>query len=199
MVEAKVGRPHWRSRVLAVAGAAAVALLAVLAVRWEKVTTSPEPMPGPAVKTASVPPPAPAMPPPLPGNDSSVSAETRQLILTGTLVAADPADSRAFLGTDPKNPQTYAVNSLLVNGTRIQAIARDHVMLERDGRIARLDIGGAFSEPPPDARRLALVAAAGPDPQVVDPPQSSALTDVLGISPVFDVNGALTSAVLATR
>ncbi len=191
---AKAGRSSWGSRALAVVGAAAVALLAALAVRWDEVSSSDEPQDQePAVKIAQAKPPAPATPPPLPGNDSSVSAETRQLILTGTLVAADPADSRAFLGTDPKNPQTYAMNSLLVNGTRIQAIARDHVMLERDGRIARLDIGGAFSEPPPDARRLTMVAAASTDAPVAIEPQSAALTDVLGVSPVFDANGALTS------
>lgn len=194
MAMAKVGRSSWKVRALAILGAAAVALLALLGVPWDRLDAPSEsPAPEPSVRTASIAPPVREIPPPLSGNDSSVSAEARHLILTGTLVAADPADSRAFLGTDPKNPQTYANSSMLVNGTRIQAIARDHVLLERDGRVVRLDIGGAFSESPPEVRRLTNVAAAIPASQPLPQPETSALTEVLGVSPVFDENGALAS------
>lgn len=196
MAMAKVGRSSWKARALAVLGAAAVALLALLSVPWDQLDVPSEsPAPEPSVRTASIAPPAREIPPPLSGNDSSIAAEARHLILTGTLVAADPADSRAFLGTDPKNPQTYALNSLLVNGTRIEAIARDHVLLERDDRVVRLDIGGAFSEPPPEVRRMTNVAAAMPatQPQPQPQPETSALTEVLGVAPVFDANGTLAS------
>jgi type II secretion system protein C len=188
------GRWSWRSRTLAIAGAAAAAAFALIGVRWEQLGARPENTDsGPAVLTSPGALPAEEIPPPLPGNDSSVAADTRWLILSGTLVAVDPADSRAFLGVDPKNPQTYAVNSLLVNGTRILTIARDHVMLERDGRVVRLDIGSAFSEPAPEARRLTVVLAADAKAALAEQPRDPAISDVLGVSPVFDANGALTS------
>lgn len=191
---AKASRSPWMTRAIALASAAAIALLAVLGVRWDANGLRPEAeQPESTVKIASVPPPAREIPPPLAGNDSSISAETRQLVLTGTLVAADPGDSRAFLGTDPKNPQTYSVNALLVNGTRVEAIARDHVLLERNGRIARLDIGGAWSEPPPEVRRLTAVAAASPGSPAQPEWRAVTLTDALRVSPVFDANGLLTS------
>lgn len=189
---AKLGRSPWKTRAIALAGAAAIALVAVHGVRWDAGGPQSEAeRPGPTVKTASLPPPAREIPPPLAGNDSSISTEIHHLILTGTLVAADPGDSRAFLGIDPKNPQTYALNSLLVNGTRIEAIARDHVLLERNGRIARLDIGGAWSEPPPEVRRLTAVVAVSAGPSTRSEPQAATLTDGLGISPIFDANGLL--------
>lgn len=191
---ATAGRSSWKTRALACAGAAAIAFVAILGVRWERTgAQSDDEDSAPAVKRAAIALPAPETPPPLSGNDSSISAQPGHLILTGTLVAADPADSRAFLGTDPKNPQTYALNSMLVNGTRIQAIARDHVMLERDGRVARLDIGGAWSEPSPTARPLTEIAAMAAESAATPEPRAPQLTDALRISPVFDASGILTS------
>lgn len=188
------GHWSWPTRAAAVAGVSAIALVTLFGAGWDPFAERTEPPePGPAVATAVITPLAPATPNPLPGNDSSIARETRHLILTGTHVGQAPADSRAFMGTEPRNPQTYALNAMLVNGTRITAIARDHILLERDGQVARLEIGGSFSEPSKDARRLTTIAVADADAKDTRPTELSTLTDVLGASPEFDANGMLTS------
>lgn len=124
---------------------------------------------------------------PLPGNDSSISAAGQRLILTGTVVASNPAESLAFFGTDPKHPQTFALNAMLLSGARISAIATDHVLLEHDGGLARVEIGGNWKEPTPAATRAVTVAALeAPGPPVENP---NSISDALSLSPAFDPGG----------
>jgi general secretion pathway protein C len=68
------------------------------------------------------------------GTDSSVSEKPLQLVLVSTTVGSTPSESTAALGTDPRNPQTYAVGSVLVNGAVIKEIQPDHIVLEENGR-----------------------------------------------------------------
>lgn len=124
---------------------------------------------------------------PLPGNDSSVAAVGQRLILTGTIVATDPTGSLAFFGTDPRQPQTYALNAMLVSGARISAIATDHVLLEHEGRLARVEIGGNWAEQGAEATRAVTIAALEPPNAPVENPVS--ISDALNLSPAFDPGG----------
>jgi hypothetical protein len=76
------------------------------------------------------------------GTDSSISQDTLELVLVVTAPGRTPREGTASLGTDPRNPQTYAAGASLVNGAVLTEIHRDHVVLELDGKIAVLAIGG---------------------------------------------------------
>lgn len=194
--------PTKRGRILAGAIAGAFALAIGVYTAWVIEWPSGESAPSsdtPEAVVADQPtrPPSRETPPPLPGNDSSVAGGERYLILTGTHVAANPRESLAFIGIDPRNPQTYAANALLVNGARIASIARDHVVLERDGRRVTVDIGGAWQEAPADVRRLTRVASGNVSQQELPAPSVQPLTDGLQVSPLFDASGILTGYRLA--
>jgi general secretion pathway protein C len=100
----------------------------------------------------------PAVAPPAPpdpkiallGTDSSISPEALELVLVATSPGRTPREGTALLGTDPRNPQTYAAGASLVNGAVLTEIHPDHVVLELDGKVAVLAIGGKTI-----ARRLA--------------------------------------------
>jgi general secretion pathway protein C len=129
--------------------------------------------------------------PPLAGNDSSVSAAQRHLILTGTHVSADPRDSLAFLGVDPRNPQTYANGALLVNGARLRAIAADHVLLEFDQTTVRVDIGAAIAGVSTAVARATRVGVVNRLPALLPATSTEPTTDALALAPVFDPTGQL--------
>jgi general secretion pathway protein C len=75
------------------------------------------------------------------GTDSSISASPLQLILVATAPGKSPKEGTASLGTDERNPQTYAAGAMLVNGAIIEQIYRDHVVLEFEGMRTSLAIG----------------------------------------------------------
>jgi type II secretory pathway component PulC len=68
------------------------------------------------------------------GTDASISDKPLQLVLVGTAPGRTLADSTATLGTDPRNPQTYAGGAILANGARIDDIQADRIVLRLDGR-----------------------------------------------------------------
>ncbi len=74
------------------------------------------------------------------GTDASTSEEPLQLFLVGTTVGRTLQESTAMLGTDPRNPQTYAGGGTLANGARIDEIKADHIVLSLDGRRATLKV-----------------------------------------------------------
>jgi general secretion pathway protein C len=83
---------------------------------------------------AFVPAPAPDKQTSYLGTDSSISEKPLQLVLVATSPASSLADGTATLGTDPRNPQTYAGGALLANGARIDEIHADRIVLSRNGR-----------------------------------------------------------------
>ena len=68
------------------------------------------------------------------GTDASISDKPLQLVLVGTSPGRTLGDSTATLGTDPRNPQTYAGGAILANGARIEDIQADRIVLRLDGR-----------------------------------------------------------------
>jgi len=184
-------------RVLSAAACVAVSAIAVLVVPWS--SWRPETIEernGPVVEAAPARPRTADTARPLPGNDSSTGEKTGYLVLTGTHVAVDPGASLAFIGVDPTNPQTYGLHALLVNGTRVHAIAHDHVLLERDRQVVKLEIGGNWQDMPAQVRRLTaierIVDATSDLPAQSSPPHPS-LSDALAISPEYDAGGILTA------
>jgi type II secretion system protein C len=86
------------------------------------------------------PPPAPDVTTSLLGTNSSTSEKPLQLVLVGTVPAATLADSRAMLGVDPRNPQTFAGGAILSNGARIAEIHADRIVLRLNGRNETLKV-----------------------------------------------------------
>ena len=76
------------------------------------------------------------------GTDSSISPDPLALVLVATVPGKTARDGTASLGTDPRNPQTYAAGATLVNGALLEEVHRDHVVLELDGKRTSLFIGG---------------------------------------------------------
>jgi type II secretory pathway component PulC len=81
------------------------------------------------------------------GTSASASAEAQALLLVSTSVGSTPSESTAMLGTDIRNPQTYAVGSVLANGAVISEIHADRVVLELEGRKATLAMRGGPAAP----------------------------------------------------
>ena len=74
------------------------------------------------------------------GTSASASAEAQQLVLVATSPARNASDSTAMLGTDPRNPQTYAQGSTLANGAVISEIHADRIVLVLKGRRSTLAV-----------------------------------------------------------
>jgi type II secretion system protein C len=68
----------------------------------------------------------------------SDSTVRKDLILTGTVLGRNLNEGRAFIGIDESNPQTYSAGAILANGARLSLIAKDYVVLEKDGQSVRL-------------------------------------------------------------
>ena len=185
-------RNRVRGPLIALATGAVAVSFALLSVRWPANEGERDEEPAaPVVEQRETSLPVRQNPQPLAGNDSSVAAVGSRLLLTGTHVARDPRDSLAFIGVDPKNPQTYALNALLVNGSRVATIANDHVLLERDGQTVRVDIGGAWNESAEPALRLTRIESQDSSTIRQPEPSSEPVTDGLRFSPTFDPQGQL--------
>jgi hypothetical protein len=76
------------------------------------------------------------------GATSSLSPDELELVLVATSPGPSPREGTASLGTDPRNPQTYAVGAVLVNGSVIEEIHADHVLLAHGGKRFVLTVGG---------------------------------------------------------
>jgi type II secretory pathway component PulC len=88
-------------------------------------------------------PPAAPMPPPDPaisvlGTDSSTSEIEHALVLVSVVLDSKPRLAR--IGTDPRNPQTYAAGARLANGALLREVHAGYVVLERDGKESLLTI-----------------------------------------------------------
>jgi hypothetical protein len=76
------------------------------------------------------------------GTDSSLSPKALELFLVATRPGKAANEGNASLGTDVRNPQTYAAGARLGNGAVLQEIHADYVVLSRDGRLSILALQG---------------------------------------------------------
>jgi hypothetical protein len=116
----------------------------------------------PPVQPAFVPPPAPDKQTSMLGTDASLSEKPMQLVLVATSPAAALTDSTATLGTDPRNPQTYAGGAILANGARIEEVHADRIVLGLKGRRSTLTIDRE------SASRVAMSAAVSDKPSFLE-------------------------------
>jgi general secretion pathway protein C len=129
--------------------------------------------------------------PPLPGNDSSVSAEPLRLILVATERRSRAADSTAKIGTDERNPQTYRIGAILANGARLAEIGDDFVLLERGGKTHRLARGVVANAKVPAAGSIDSVGGDAPEKVAAAPESEESVTDAIRPRPIYDDAGSL--------
>lgn len=127
--------------------------------------------------------------PPRPlGTDSSVSKVPLPLILVGTQPGRNSREGFAFIGVNEATPQTYVAGALLANGARLTEIYPRCVLLERDGRAARLCKQGD-PQPSTSTELTSLVTVGGiPAPAPAVAISHDPLTDVMRPSPVYKDN-----------
>lgn len=118
------------------------------------------------------------------GNDSSVSPTPLPLILVRTERGRNSREGFAQIGVRALSPQTYMAGALLANGARLAEIYDHYVVLERDGRSARLYLHGE-GQPEIRAARGLLSVGAAPEPVTSAPDSHEALTDYLRPNPSF--------------
>jgi hypothetical protein len=126
--------------------------------------------------------------PPAPtGNDSSISATPKRLVLVEVRPGRNVNEGTARLGVDPSSPQTYVAGALLVNGARLSEIYADHVVLEKNSQTARLGLNESQVTGKSSAAD-ALLSVGGPpaEPGLASKPSRDTLTDYIRPSPVFD-------------
>lgn len=127
--------------------------------------------------------------PPRPlGTDSSVSPVPQPLLLVRTEVGRNNHEGFAQIGVNAQSPQTYAAGALLANGARLTEIYDQYVVLERDGRSARLYVTGqpANERTRPQSATAGLLMVGGTPTGAPAPVTSQEqLTDYLRPSPVF--------------
>lgn len=84
------------------------------------------------------------------GTDASSRNRPLKLVLVATRPGPTLGESTASLGTDPRNPQTYAGGAILSNGARIAEVRPDHIVLSQGGNKSTLRIEpGVGGEPAP--------------------------------------------------
>jgi len=189
----------WQMRTAVIGGTALLTILALLSGRfsieplldwWRSVpivantsdgTTSGASAQRPLNGAVLVTPPAPT------GNDSSISTTPRRLVLVDTRPGRNPREGTARLGVSSSSPQTYVAGAILANGARLREIYADHVILEKDGRTARLGVNDAPADGKPSAAD-ALLTMGGTQSTAASAISTTteALTDYLRPSPVFD-------------
>jgi hypothetical protein len=76
------------------------------------------------------------------GTDSSVSPKALELVLVATRPGKSAREGSASLGTDVRNPQTYAAGARLGNGAILEEIYADYVVLNREGNRSILALQG---------------------------------------------------------
>jgi general secretion pathway protein C len=81
------------------------------------------------------------------------------LSLAGVIAVDDPATGYAIVGESPASAKLHAVGAELPGGALLRAVYADHVLVEHDGRLERLDL---------PRRLLALVADPAVQPATAD-------------------------------
>jgi general secretion pathway protein C len=109
------------------------------------------------------------------------------LILTGTVASPDSRNSRAFIGIDARNAQTYLQGAVLADGERLVLILPDRVVLSDGHHRRELPIGGALRVPQEIAHGASLASAGMADRGGArETANSDAFTDDIRPNPVFE-------------
>lgn len=95
------------------------------------------------------------------GTDDLDAKQARALVLVDTSPGRNFSDGIARLGSDPRNPQTYSVGAILLNGARLSEICADYVVLERNGESVRLYVRGKQASAGQKSSPLLLVGGPG--------------------------------------
>jgi type II secretion system protein C len=120
------------------------------------------------------------------GTDASVSSTPLRLMLIETNPGRNSNEGTARIGTSSENPQTYSAGALLANGARLVQVHGEYVVLEYQGRTAKLiknDQGKAKAKD----ERMLLVGGETPR-EATKPTVSDPLVQILRPTPVFDGN-----------
>jgi hypothetical protein len=142
-----------------------------------------------SVAKATVQPPAKAIgliPPTPKGNDSSISPEPLKLILVQVHPGRNATEGSADLGVVRESPQTYQAGALLENGARLVEIYSDYVVLDKDGRSARLYLENATTVLKAGNAAVLSVGGAVEKPAPAKITSREVLTDYVRPSPVYD-------------
>jgi type II secretion system protein C len=128
-----------------------------------------------------------AAPRALPGTDSSISPKTLPLFLTATVVGRTVSEGYAMIGVSLENPQTYIGGAIIENGARLREIHSKYVVLERNGRTARLYLNGTAEAGAQKqlTDELTHVGGAAPVPQAAAT-SYELFTDYVRPNPVYD-------------
>lgn len=123
----------------------------------------------------------------LAGTDSSISVTPLPLYLLSTFPGRNSRDGTALIGISTTNPQTYSAGALLANGAQLAEIYRDHVVLKRGDRSAKLSLyrlsdALAKNETLDDL----LMVGSQTSAQLPTPGNRDMLTDYLRPSPVYE-------------
>lgn len=116
------------------------------------------------------------------GTDSSTSPVPLPLILVRTQPGRNSSEGLAQIGVNARTPQTYRAGAILANGARLSEIHPSYVILQRDGRLARLDLQGSVST---QHTSVLLTVGGGDGPALVHAVNTDPFTDYLRPSPIF--------------
>lgn len=195
-------RRPWLRRLATVVGSCAVAVLTLwsaglpptdwVAKIQELISrrTAEQPQIEVAVSKATQPPLPVAEPPAMPaGIDSSISETPLPFVLTGTIVGRNHQEGLAFIGVNETSAQTYVAQAILANGARISEIHTDHVILEREGQRARLDVKNRVEptmQAPGQRERSPILLVGGSKPKPSEFAHSAdPVADVIRMLPIY--------------
>lgn len=152
----------------------------------------------PSLPAVSVHPPVAAIPPVDPalarlGTDDVGSDSPRMLHLVETHPGETNHEGLARIGTDPRNPQTYSVGSVMLNGARLIEVYADHVVLERSGEKVGLYLDSKGSQTSRAMPADLLLVGGDPPKALQNQPEVASgqthnpmLADFVRSNPVFD-------------
>jgi hypothetical protein len=115
----------------------------------------------------------------------STSDDPQPLLLISTSPGRSAVEGTARIGTDATTPMTYSVGALLLNSACLVEVHKDHVILQRDDKKARLYLLGMSRKPEADVAELLSVAERAPSMPVIEASQS-VITEYLRPSPMYD-------------
>lgn len=118
------------------------------------------------------------------GTDSSISKVQLPLFLLATHPGRNTREGEALIGVNKDSPQTYAAGALLINGARLVEIYPKFVVLEKEGKFARLYLQGT-KEGAAEVSDLLVVGGASA-PALPEVSSREELTDYIRPSPVYD-------------
>lgn len=128
------------------------------------------------------------------GTDSSLSTAEQQLVLVATRPGRAAGTGTARIGTDPRNPQTYAAGAQLANGTVLREVHDGYVVLDRGGRRSLLLVAGRDVQMPAEHRDIGTdssILAVGGEEAVNRPLDKLAtsredLSEIIRAEPFFE-------------